>query len=136
MPIQRSKTPWIFIPAISAEAGAGLIQIFGYMQNFYLAAYGCPENSYVWVYAKEIKEKLKVDDYILDRVCEKFNNEDISIENALKFLNNSLTGSRAKNYCKDAINTMALHISNQANDKVVTNMLNSFLDQDVEHYIR
>lgn len=136
MPIERSKAPWIFTPSLSEEASAALMQILGYMQRYYLMGHDCPSYSYVWTYMREIHKTLKVNDASLERVCEYFNEMNFSIEQSFRYLNGRLTSSRQKKYCKDIINTMALHISNQAYDDVITRMLNNFLDKEVEMYLR
>ncbi len=132
MPIKYTSTPWFFIPTLSLESKVLLFAEMRSMAQFFTMAHGCPANSYVWQYEKSIIKEIKLTEQDLDNYVRTHGEIELRHEELLLKLAHSLSSSRQRKYCRDVLNTVALHISNQVHDSGVTQMLNNYIDFQID----
>ena len=132
MPIRFNTSPWIFIPSFSLESKVLLFAEMRSMVQFFTLAYGCPPNSPVWQYEKSILEQIKLNQDEVDHYLRHHDELEFDHKEILIKLAHSLSTSRQRRYCRDVINDVAFHIHNQVHDSGVTQMLNSFIDYQVD----
>ncbi len=136
MPIRETGLPWVFIPSLSTTSKALLIAEMQLMVRYFTLAHGCKSNSYVFTYINEVKEKIKLSDLEYEHFIEQLG-DDENKESILLKLSSSVNGSRQKNYCRDALNNIALHIRNETRrDDIITNMLNRYIDEKIDILLR
>lgn len=131
MPIKSAGLPWVFIPELSIDAKVLLVMQMGFMIR-YFGMMGCKANSYVFTYLQEIKKEIKLSNDEIDKVCSRYDSLSIGKYAILKTLSSNLSTNRQKSYCKDVLNTCALHISNEVKDWVTTKMLNDYIDEYID----
>lgn len=136
MPIKQTGLPWVFIPNLSINAKVLLLAEMQFMIQFFSMAHGCRPNSYVFTYLQEVKKELKLSDSDIDRVANSLGDVPFDKQEILNKLAQCLSSSRQKSYCRDVLNTTALHINNEIRDPVITRMLNSYIDEDIDIILR
>lgn len=136
MPIRYNTTPWIFIPSFSLESKVLLFAEMRSMVQYFTLAYGCPPNSYVWQYEKSVLNEIRLNQDEVDSYLRHHGEIEANHEELLVSLAHTLSTSRQRKYCRDVLNNLALHISDQVRDYGVTQMLNNFIDFQVDDVLR
>lgn len=136
MPIKQTGLPWVFIPDLSINAKVLLLVEMQFMIQYFSMAHGCRPNSYVFTYLQEVKKEIKLLDSDIDRVVDNMGEIALDKQQILNRLAQCLSSSRQKSYCRDVLNTTALHISNEVRDSIVTRMLNSYIDEYIDVILR
>lgn len=132
MSIKQTGLPWVFIPDLSVNAKILLFAEMQFMIRYFSMAHGCRSNSYVFTYLQEVKKEIKLLDSDIDRAMDNMGEIPFDKQGILNKLAQNLSSSRQRSYCRDILNTMALHISNEVRDSVVTSMLNSYIDEYID----
>ena len=96
------------------------------------AFYICKSSSYVFTYLQKVKEEIKLTGNNVSEATERVTNLSTNNDNILRMLRNALSSSRQNSYCKDILNTLALHIRNEVKDFVITGMLNDYIDNHID----
>lgn len=132
MPIKETGTPWFFAPNLSLDAKVLLIAQMNFMIQKFTIPHGCKSNSYVFTYLQKVKEEIKLTGNNVSEATERVTNLSTNNDNILRMLRNALSSSRQNSYCKDILNTLALHIRNEVKDFVITGMLNDYIDNHID----
>ena len=132
MPIKYTGTPWIFKPSLNSVAKVLLIAEMQCMIQYFTMAHGCKSNSYVITYFNQIKEELNFSEFEVERAMNVIGEIKMEKETILKELVKYLSSSRQKRYCRDILNSNALHIHNEVHDPTITRMLNSYIDDYID----
>lgn len=131
MPIKETGTPWFFAPNLSLDAKVLLIAQMDFMIQKFTTPHGCKSNSYVFTYFQKVKDEIKLTTNDLSEATGRVTNLSTN-DNILRMLRNTLSSSRQNSYCKDILNTLALHIRNEVKDFVITGMLNDYIDNHID----
>lgn len=132
MPIKETGTPWFFAPNLSLDAKVLLIAQMNFMIQKFTIPHGCKSSSYVSTYLQKVKEEIKFTGNNVSEATERVTNLSTNNDNILRMLRNALSSSRQNSYCKDILNTLALHIRNEVKDFVITGMLNDYIDNHID----
>lgn len=132
MPIKYTSTPWIFKPSLNSVAKVLLMAEMQCMIQYFTMAHGCKSDSYVITYFNQIKEELNFSDFEVERAMNVIGEVKMEKEAILKELVKYLSSSRQKRYCRDILNSNALHIHNEVHDPTITRMLNSYIDDYID----
>ncbi|MBP3517842.1 MAG: hypothetical protein J6K31_05480 [Parabacteroides sp.] len=132
MPIKYTGTPWIFKPSLNSIAKVLLISEMQCMIQYFMMAHGCKNGSYVITYFDQVKEEVNFSDFELERAINVIGDIKMEKEVILKELVKYLSSSRQKRYCRDILNTTALHIHNEVNNHAITRMLNEYIDNCID----
>lgn len=132
MPIKETGTPWLFTPKLSLDAKVLLIAQMNFMIQKFTIPHGCKSCSYIFTYLQKVKDEIKLTDRDISEVTERVSNLSTSDDNILRMLKNTLSSSRQNNYCRDILNTLALHIRNEVKDFAITDMLNNYIDNHID----
>lgn len=135
MPIKRTSSPWFFTPNLNDDAKVLLIGEMNLMVRFFTMAHGCPSTSYVFTYFRRIEIEIKLSSCDTNKVASRHKHIPLNKEDILMELARYLSSSRQRNYCKDILNTLALHLSNEVNDYIVTEMLNQYIDEYIDRIL-
>lgn len=136
MPIKQTGLPWVFIPDLSVNAKVLLLAEMQFMIRYFSMAHGCGSSSYVFTYLQEIKKELKLSDSDIDRTMSSMGEIPFDKQGILNKLTQCLSSSRQKSYCRDVLNTTALHISNEIRDSAIIRMLNNYIDEYIDIILR
>lgn len=136
MPIHQTGLPWVFTPKLSVNAKILLLAEMQFMIQYFTMAHGCRSNSYVFTYLQEIKKEINLLDSDINKTINQMGDIPFDKHSILKMLAQNLSSSQQKKYCKDILNTMALHISNEIRNASITGMLNSYIDEDIDVILR
>lgn len=132
MPIKYTSTPWIFKPSLNSVAKVLLMSEMQCMIQYFTMPYGCKAGSYVITYFDQIKKELSFSDFELERSVNVVGDVQMEKEAILKELVKYLSSSRQKRYCREILNTTALHIHNEMNNLSITRMLNEYIDNYID----
>ena len=132
MPIKETGAPWFFAPNLSLDAKVLLIAQMNFMIQNFTIPYDCKSSSYVFTYLQKVKEEIKLTGNNVSEATERVTNLSTNNDNILRMLRNALSSSRQNSYCKDILNTLALHIRNEVKDFVITGMLNDYIDNHID----
>lgn len=132
MPIKETGTPWLFTPKLSLDAKVLLIAQMNFMVQKFATPRGCKSSSYIFTYSQNVKDEIKLTDYDISEAAERISSLSTSNDNILRMLKNALSSSRQNCYCRDILNTLALHIRNEVKDFVITGMLNDYIDNHID----
>lgn len=132
MPIKETGTPWFFTPKLSLDAKVLLISQMDFMVHKFTMPHNCKSSSYIFTYLQKVKDEIKLTDYDISEVSERVNNLSTSNDNILRMLRNALSSSKQNNYCRDILNTLALHIRNEVRGFAITGMLNDYIDNHID----
>ena len=140
MPIKRTGFPTSFVPQLNECSKVLILMQFHWMMRYFSMMHNFDsEKSYCATYFRKIRDEQKVNDInfdnyrdqLLHKYPEFYSDKDFNLK-PLIYLKRELKDSQQKNYCREVINTMALHISNAIGDRVITNMLDNYIDEEVD----
>lgn len=132
MPIKYTSVPWIFKPSLNSVAKVLLMSEMQCMIKFFTMAHGCKNNSYIITYFNQTKNEINLSEFEIDRTVNIIGDVPMEKEAILKELVKYLSSSRQKRYCRDILNTLALHIHNEINNPAITRMLNDYIDNYID----
>ena len=134
MPIKRTGFPTLFVPQLNVYAKALVLVQFNWMARYFTMMHKFDsQKSYVDVYYREVVKEQKMEEADFELFPKKYPEiANSAYSNVLKYIRQELTDSRQRSYCREIFNRMALHISNAIGDKVITNMLDKFIDEEVD----
>ena len=138
MPIKRTGFPTLFVPQLNSYAKVLILMQFHWKMRYFSMMHNFDsEKSYCATYFRKIRDEQKVNETNWDNYLDQFSHKYPEIEGdknwkPLNDLKRELKDSQQKGYCREVINTMALHISNAIGDRIVTNMLDNYIDEEVD----
>lgn len=132
MPIKETGTPWFFPPSLSLDAKVLLFAQMNFMIQKFAMIHGCKSSSYVFTYLSKIKDEIKLTDKEINESVGRFSTSSNSNDYLLRMLRNTLSSSRQNSYCRDILNTLALHIRNEVRNFVITDALNKYIDNTID----
>jgi hypothetical protein len=128
----------MFVPQLNGYAKVLILLQFHWMMRYFTMMHNFDsEKSYCATYFRKVRDEQKINDANWDNYIDQISYKypEIADDNnwkPLSYLKRELTDSRQRSYCCEVINTMALHISNAIGDRVITNMLNNYIDKEVD----